>query len=271
MSTRARRPICVLTIAGSDSCGGAGIQADLKTFAALGAHGMSVVTALTAQNTLGVRSAHEAPPEFVGEQIEAVLSDIGADAAKTGMLASPAIVRVVARKLQKHRVKDLVVDPVMVSKSGHALLAAQARRALVTELLPLALVMTPNLDEAEALTGIKVQNLEQAKEAAIALHALGPRNVLVKGGHLSAGTDAVDILYDGHRFSLFRARRIRTRNTHGTGCCLSAAIATFLAQGCDVADAVEKAKTFVTQAIRASLKIGQGWGQVNPCFRWPMR
>jgi hydroxymethylpyrimidine/phosphomethylpyrimidine kinase len=229
---------------------------------------MSVVTALTAQNTLGVRSVHEAPAEFVGEQIEAVLSDVGADAAKTGMLANAAIVRVVAEKLRRHRVRSLVVDPVMVSKSGHALLAAKARRALVTELLPLALVVTPNLDEAQALTGIKVSNMEQAKEAAIALHALGPRNVIIKGGHLAAGTDAVDILYDGRRFSLFRAKRVRTRNTHGTGCCLSAAIATFLAQGGDVPEAVEKAKTFVTQAIRFSLKIGKGWGPVDPCFRW---
>lgn len=261
----------MLTIAGSDSCGGAGIQADLKTIAVLGAHGMSVVTAVTAQNTVGVRGVHEVPSKFVGEQIEAVLSDVGADAAKTGMLASAAIVRVVARKLRKHRIRNLVVDPVMVSKSGHALLAAKARRALVTGLLPLALVVTPNLDEAEALTGIKVRNLEQAKEAAIAIHALGPLNVFVKGGHLEAETDAVDILYDGRRFSIFHARRIRTRNTHGTGCCLSAAIATFLAQGCDVPDAVEKAKAFVTQAIRASLKIGKGWGAVNPCFRWQER
>jgi hydroxymethylpyrimidine/phosphomethylpyrimidine kinase len=258
--------VCVLTIAGSDSCGGAGIQADLKTIAALGAHGTSVITAVTAQNTLGVRGFQRVAPKLVADQLDAVLSDIPPGAVKTGMLADAAVLRVVAQKLGRHRVKNLVVDTVMVSKSGCPLLSPSARRALVQQLLPLALVVTPNLDEVRALTGIQVSKLDEAKEAAISLHALGPRYVLVKGGHLPARADAVDVLYDGRRFELFRAKRIRTRNTHGSGCCYSAAIATFLAHGYEVAEAVEKAKAFVTHAIEHSLRVGKGWGPVNPCF-----
>jgi hydroxymethylpyrimidine/phosphomethylpyrimidine kinase len=256
---------CVLTIAGSDSGGGAGIQADLKTFAARGVFGMSVLTALTAQNTLGVQGVFEIPPEFVGLQIDSVASDIGVDAVKTGMLSSAPIVEAVAAKIREHRLTPLVVDPVMVAKSGDPLLRDEARDALIQQLLPLATVVTPNLHEARVLCGFAPTHLDEMRRAAQVIRGLGPRNVVVKGGHLSDMPDAIDVLYDGESFQEFRAPRIETQNTHGTGCTFASAIAAELAKGHLVADAVCIAKDYLTQILRASasLQIGHGHGPMH--------
>jgi hydroxymethylpyrimidine/phosphomethylpyrimidine kinase len=256
-----------LTIAGSDSGGGAGIQADLKTFMALGCHGMSALTALTAQNTVAVTAIHEVPAEFVIAQIDAVASDIGVDAAKTGMLSSAAIIEAVAKSVEVHGLNQLVVDPVFVSKHRDHLLAPEAVSALSNRLLPLAEVVTPNLYEAEGLVGGgEITSLESMREAARALHDLGPRYVLVKGGHLPREM-ATDLLYDGRQFLELSGPRFDTEDTHGTGCALSAAIAARLAHGDDVPTAVRAAKDFVTGAIRRGLRIGRGYGPVNPGWR----
>lgn len=247
-----------LTIAGSDSGGGAGIQADLKTFSAFGVFGMSALTAVTAQNSLGVHGVHELPPEFVARQIDAVLGDFGADAVKTGMLASAPIVRAVAARLRAHRVERLVVDPVMVAKSGDPLLQPDARGALIAEILPLALVVTPNLDEAAALAGMPVETPAEMREAARRIHALGPRAVLVKGGHLK--TDATDVLWDGRELTGFDAPRIESSNTHGTGCTFSAAIAAGLARGRALPEAIREAKAYVRRAIQEGVQPGHGVG-----------
>jgi hydroxymethylpyrimidine/phosphomethylpyrimidine kinase len=254
----------VLTIAGSDSGGGAGIQADLKVFFALGCHGMSAITALTAQNTVGVTGVHEVPAEFVLAQIEAVASDIGIDAAKTGMLATPPIVDAVAKAIEAHGVTKLVVDPVSVSKSGDRLLTEAAVGTLRDRLIPLAAVVTPNLHEAEALLGASVRTLDDMRSAARALHDLGPRFVLVKGGHASSEGEAIDVGYDGTRFVELGGPRYDTGDTHGTGCALAAAIAARLASGDEVTDAVRFAKNFVAGAIRRALRLGAGHGPVNP-------
>jgi len=251
----------VLTIAGSDSGGGAGIQADLKTISALGAFGMSVITALTAQNTLGVQGIHEIPPDFVERQFDAVAGDIGVDAAKTGMLSSSPIIGVVAKKIKAYGIEKLVVDPVMFAKGGAALMAEEARKTLVRELLPLALVLTPNIPEAEALSGMSIADMNDMKEAAKRIAALGSRQVLVKGGHLTG--PAVDVLYDGKGFHTFSAERIETRDTHGTGCTYASAIATGLAQGLSVVEAVDRAKQYVLTAIRFALRLGGGQGPTN--------
>ena len=255
-----------LTIAGSDSGGGAGIQADLKTFLALGCHGMSAITALTAQNTVAVTGIHEVPPEFVIQQIDAVATDIGVDAAKTGMLASSALVEAVAKGVESNGIERLVVDPVFVSKHRDRLLAEDVISALKERLLPLALVVTPNLYEAESLVGGEVTDLDEMKEAARALHAMGPRSVLVKGGHLKAER-AVDVLFDGRDILELDGPRFDTDDTHGTGCALSAAIAARLAHGDDVIPAVQAAKEFVSGAIEHSIRIGKGFGPVNPAWR----
>ncbi len=252
----------VLTVAGSDSGGGAGIQADLKTIALLGGFGMSVITALTAQNTRGVKGVHEVPPEFIGLQMEAVLSDIGVDAIKTGMMSRPEVITVVAQKIRESRISRVVVDPVMIAKGGARLLAAGAIETLKTELLPRALIVTPNIPEGEALTGRKITNLKGMREAARAIGDMGARTVLMKGGHLSG--DAVDLFFDGRNFHELSARRVPTRHTHGTGCTLSAALALGLAQGRSPLDAVETAKRFITTAIQFSLPLGKGHGPVNP-------
>ena len=258
-----------LTIAGSDSGGGAGIQADLKTFFALGCHGMSALTALTAQNTVAVTAIHEVPPEFVIAQIDAVVSDIGVDAAKTGMLSSAGIVEAVAKAVEVHGIKRLVVDPVFVSKHRDHLLAPEAVSALTDRLLPLAEVLTPNLYEAEGLVGGgEIQSLDDMREAAKALRALGPHFVLVKGGHLP-GDSAVDVLFNGTDFVELSGPRFDTKDTHGTGCALSAAIAARLAHGDDTETAVRTAKEFVAGAIRHGLRIGKGYGPVNPGWRTP--
>jgi hydroxymethylpyrimidine kinase / phosphomethylpyrimidine kinase / thiamine-phosphate diphosphorylase len=251
----------VLTIAGSDSGGGAGIQADLKTITALGGFGMSVITALTAQNTLGVQGIFEIPPDFVELQFDSVATDIGIDAAKTGMLASADILRAVARKIREYGIKKLVVDPVMVAKGGSSLVSNEAREILVGELLPLALVVTPNIPEAEVIAKMAIANVEGMKKAAAVIHAMGAGSVVVKGGHLDG--DAVDIFYDGKKFHTLYAQRIDTRDTHGTGCTFAAAIATKLAQGYSVFEAVKAAKEYLTEAIRFSLRIGGGHGPTN--------
>lgn len=268
MGTPARTvtPPRALTIAGSDSGGGAGIQADLKTFMALGCHGMSALTALTAQNTVAVTAIHEAPPEFVTAQIEAVATDIGVDAAKTGMLASAGIVEAVAKAVQVHGISHLVVDPVFVSKSRDQLLAPEAVQALIELLLPLATVITPNLYEAESLVGGgAIENRAQMEDAARSLRALGPAHVLVKGGHLP-GERAVDVLFDGSEMTTIEGPRFDTEDTHGTGCTLAAAITAHLAHGRSVTDAVRRAKVFVSGAIEHALRIGAGFGPVNPAW-----
>ena len=258
-----------LTIAGSDSGGGAGIQADLKVFFALGCHGMSALTALTAQNTVRVTGIHEIPPEFVIAQIDAVASDIGVDAAKTGMLSSSSIVEATAKAVQVHSIDRLVVDPVFVSKHRDRLLAEDAIEALKEHLFPLATVVTPNLFEAEGLLGEPVTTLDEMRDAARALKDLGPRSVLVKGGHLVSGDGAVDVLFDGHNFTEIDGPRFDTVDTHGTGCALSAAIAARLAQGDDLVDAVWAGKDFVSGAIEHGLRLGDGFGPVNPGWRLP--
>jgi len=251
----------VLTIAGSDSSGGAGIQADLKTITLLGGYGMSAVTALTAQNTLGVAGIQETPPAFVAQQLEAVLTDIGVDAAKTGMLSSSAILRVVCQKIRAFRVANLVVDPVMVSKNGARLLSPEGEDALRKELIPLARIITPNIPEAEVLAGRKIRNPKEMREAAVQIRKMGARNVLIKGGHLRG--PALDLLFDGKRFFEFVSERIETPHTHGTGCTLSAAIAVELGKGQPLREAIGAAKQFISLAIRLAVPLGHGRGPVN--------
>jgi hydroxymethylpyrimidine/phosphomethylpyrimidine kinase len=250
-----------LTIAGSDSGGGAGIQADLKTFSAFRVFGMSVITAVTAQNSLGVQGVENLPPAFVAQQLRSVLGDFGTDAAKCGMLSTAPIIEAVAAVLGEQRIDKLVVDPVMVAKSGDALLEPQARRALTERVLPLALIVTPNLPEAEVLAGMRVAEPEDMEEAARRIHALGPRYVLVKGGHLKG--DATDLLWNGRDFTRFTAARIDSANTHGTGCTFSAAIVAGLARGQALGDSIRAAKAYVTMAIREGFKAGRGVGQLR--------
>jgi hydroxymethylpyrimidine/phosphomethylpyrimidine kinase len=255
-----------LTIAGSDSGGGAGIQADLKTFAALGVHGTSAVTAVTAQNTLGVTDILELPPALVAAQIEAVMLDIGAAAAKTGMLSSAEIIEVVARAIAHFNIGNLVVDPVMVAKGGARLLRDDAVDALRRRLLPLAAVVTPNLPEAEVLLGRAIRTLDERRQAARDLVALGARAAVVKGGHAD-DAQAIDHYFDGTELVELQSPRIATANTHGSGCVFSAAIAADLAKGSDSLAAVLLAKEFVTGAIERSLEVGRGHGPVNPMFK----
>lgn len=252
----------VLIIAGSDSGGGAGIQADLKTVSVLGAFGMTAITALTAQNTTGVYGVLEIDPKFVVQQIDACISDIGCDAVKTGMLSSTEIIEAVADVISRRKLAPLVVDPVMIAKSGAPLLKPEAVKALKTKLLPLATVVTPNLHEAGALTGREIKTLAQMKEAARAIRDLGAQNVVVKGGHLEGV--AADILYDGREFFEFRGERISTKNTHGTGCIFASAIAANLAHKKNVCESVAAAKDFITAAIHGSFAIGKGYGPANP-------
>ena len=252
----------ILTIAGSDSGGGAGIQADLKVITVLGGFGMSAITALTAQNTVGVQAIHAVPVSFIEQQLDSVLSDIGADSAKTGMLATPEIVEVVASAIRRHGVAPLTVDPVMVAKSGDSLLNDDAKQAMKDFLLPLAFVVTPNLPEAEVLCGFPVKDMESMKEAAKAIRELGPRHVVIKGGHLPGR--AVDILYDGKDIETYDAPRLNRRNTHGTGCTFSAALAVFLGQGFEVKEAVSRAKAFITRAIASGVDVGKGCGPTDP-------
>jgi hydroxymethylpyrimidine/phosphomethylpyrimidine kinase len=252
-----------LTIAGSDSGGGAGIQADLKTFAALRVHGTSAITAITAQNTTGVTDIFELPASLILKQIAAVVDDIGVRAAKTGMLSSAAIIATVAGAVRDHGIRMLVVDPVMVAKGGARLLRDDAVDAMREHLVPLAAVITPNLPEAQVLLDRSLETLEDRRQAARDLVAMGARVAIVKGGHAD---DAIDVFFDGSQMVELRGERIETANTHGSGCVFSAAIAAWLARGADSLRAATEAKTFITQAIANSLEIGHGHGPVNPMF-----
>jgi hydroxymethylpyrimidine/phosphomethylpyrimidine kinase len=249
-----------MTIAGSASGGGAGIQADLKTFQALGVYGASAVTAITAQNTVGVSAVHDVPTAVIAAQIDAVASDIGMDAAKTGMLSSAEIIATVADRIRHWRLDRLVVDPVMVAKSGDRLLREDAVQALIDNLLPLALVLTPNLPEAEVLVGRPLQTDQEIRQAAREIVDLGPRAVVMKGGHRQGA--AIDLLFDGHAFAVYSSERFDTPNTHGTGCTFSAAITAGLARGLSVPEAVGDAKRYVSEAIRRSTPLGSGHGPV---------
>jgi hydroxymethylpyrimidine/phosphomethylpyrimidine kinase len=253
-----------LTIAGSDSGGGAGIQADLKTFAVLGVHGTSAITAITVQNTVGVTDVLELPTRLIQEQISAVVEDMEVRAAKTGMLSSSEIIEAVAAAITQHRLSNLVVDPVMVAKGGAKLLRDDAVNALKQLLLPLAAVVTPNLPEAEVLLGRRISTLPERRQAARDLVALGARAAVVKGGH--AEMDVTDVYWDGSQMVELSAERIPTANTHGSGCVFSAAIAAGLAKGMEPLAAVRDAKAFISQAIANSLEIGRGRGPVNPMF-----
>jgi hydroxymethylpyrimidine/phosphomethylpyrimidine kinase len=250
-----------MTIAGSDSGAGAGIQADLKTFAAFGVYGTSTLTAITAQNTVGVFAIAEVPEEVVAAQIDVVMEDIGADAAKTGMLSSASLVRTVADRLEAWGVERLVVDPVMVAKSGDRLLAESAVAAVKECLLPLAFVITPNLPEAEVLAGRGIAGDADLRDAARAISALGPRIVVIKGGHQSGPPD--DLVFDGAEFTILPGERVSTANTHGTGCTFSAAITAGLALGRPPLAAIAEAKRYVTAALRTSYPIGTGHSPVN--------
>ena len=260
ISTRAIRT--ALTIAGSDSGGGAGVQADLKTFAAHGVFGTSAITASTAQNTMGVTASQMLPADLVIAQMEAVAADIQIHATKTGMLASAAIVEAVAAAIAELDLPLVVVDPVMLAKSGDRLLDDDALTAMKRELLPRALVVTPNIPEAEVLSGRTIASLEDAREAARRIHALGSSAVVVKGGH-GSGDELVDLLFDGRVFHEFRTPRIDTRNTHGTGCTFASAIAARLALGDSLVDAVGAAQAYVAGAIRHALAIGHGHGPLD--------
>jgi hydroxymethylpyrimidine/phosphomethylpyrimidine kinase len=255
-----------LTIAGSDSGAGAGIQADLKTFAALGVYGTSALTAITAQNTVGVTQVFALSPPLVGAQIDAIIEDIGMHAVKTGMLANAAIIAVVADKVQEHRLRNFVVDPVMVATSGDLLIKKNAVAALRSRLIPLATVVTPNIPEAEELTNMKIRSGKDIENAARRIVSMGAKAVVLKGGHLKG--PAVDLFFDGKKVQAFRAPRIRTKNTHGTGCTFAAAIAAYLARGEDLENAVRAAKKYVTAAIRSGYPVGAGHSPVHHFHRF---
>lgn len=252
-----------LTIAGSDSSGGAGIQADIKAMQANGVYAASVLTAITAQNTQAVTAAHDLPLDLINAQLDAVFDDLTIHATKTGMLSSTGIIEVVASQIERRGVAPLVVDPVMISKSGFALLKPDAVATLKTQLLPLATVVTPNAHEAAHLTGRTLQTVDEAKEAARQIHDLGPHAVLIKGGHLDAEEDAVDVLFDGSGFHVWRTARIDTPHTHGTGCTYAASIAANLAKGFDLFTSIDRAKRYVTEAIRHGLPLGKGHGPTH--------
>lgn len=251
----------VLTIAGSDCSGGAGIQADLKTFSAHGVYGMSVIVSVVAENTSRVIDIQDITPELIEKQIDAVFEDIGADAVKVGMLSQPCSMEAIAGKLQTYRPHNVVIDPVMVAKNGCPLMNPDAVATLIKIILPLADMVTPNIPEAEKITGISIASTQDMEQAAKRIYELGVRSVLVKGGH--AAGDALDVLYDGRGFYHFSAERIATKNTHGTGCTYSSAIAANLALGMALPEAVKHAKDYVTTAIRHSLTIGKGCGPTH--------
>ena len=258
----------VLSIAGSDSGGGAGIQADLKTFSALGCYGMTAITAITAQNTQGVRAIHGVPLEILTAQIDSVVEDIGVDAVKIGMLHAPEVVQVVAQAIRRHAMPHVVLDPVMVATSGDRLTTARTVEVLVQELFPLSALLTPNLDEAELLLGRKITQKAELEPAAIALLALGAPAVLLKGGHL-CGPEVVDVLVQpGVKPVHLSSPRIESRNVHGTGCTLSSAIASYLAMGTDMTQAVRSARAYILAAIEAgaAVRTGQGQGPLNHGF-----
>lgn len=259
-----KRPT-VLTIAGSDSSGGAGIQADIKTMIMNGVYAMSAVTALTAQNTTGVRAILEVSPEFLQQQLDAVFEDIYPDAIKIGMVPSGQLIRVIVNRLRHYGAKKIVVDPVMVSTSGSVLMKEEARAILEEQLLPMAAVITPNIPEAEVLTGRKIRNREDMEAAALHLGIRGIRDVLLKGGH--SVSDADDLLYANGRLTWFPGRRIQNPNTHGTGCTLSSAIVSALARGMSMEDAVREAKDYISGALESDLDLGKGSGPLDHGYR----
>ena len=251
----------ILTIAGSDSCGGAGIQADIKTFSAHGLYGMSVITAVTAQNTQGVFAVQDIDKEIIAKQIQAIYEDIEVAAVKIGMVSQIDTIKVIGKELAKFKAKNIILDPVMISKSGFDLLRKESKEILIKELMPIADIVTPNIHEAQAITGLKIENTKDMEKAAIEIYKMGPKNVLIKGGHLEE--DAIDVLFDGEKIELFKGRRINTKNTHGTGCTLSSAIAANIALGYGVKESVRKAKEYINIAIEHSLEIGKGVGPTN--------
>lgn len=255
-----------LTIAGSDSSGGAGIQADLKTFSALGVYGMTVITAITAQNTCGVMDIRELDTEILRSQIDAIFTDIEVDAVKIGMLSNSDIIETVSKSLAEYSYNKIVLDTVMISKSGSYLLKNEAVAALKELLIPKALVVTPNLHEATALVGFSVEDLKAMEQAAIKIFNMGAKNVVVKGGHLAG--DPCDILFDGDKMIYFKNKRIDTKNTHGTGCTFSSAIAAEVAKGKNVKEAVEIAKEYITKAIENSFSLGKGVGPTNHFYKF---
>lgn len=249
-----------LTIAGSDSSGGAGIQADLKTFQIFNVYGASVVTAITAQNSCEIKFIYKIPSQIVADQISAVLEDIGADAVKVGMLLSKETIEVVAENIVRFNIKNLIIDPVMISKSGVRLLNKDAYKVLLKKLFPLTLILTPNISEASTISGIQIKNLNDVEMAAKLIHSMGPRFVLVKGGHLS-GSKSIDTLYDGNIYYHFEADKVNTTNLHGTGCTFSAAIAANIALKKEITESVKSAKDYITFAIKnTNKKIGKGYG-----------
>ncbi|MBS2968505.1 bifunctional hydroxymethylpyrimidine kinase/phosphomethylpyrimidine kinase [Metabacillus sp. KIGAM252] len=252
-----------LTIAGSDSGGGAGIQADLKTFQELGVFGMSAVTAVTAQNTLGVHGVFPLSADAVSAQAAAIGEDLPPDAVKTGMLFNAEIILAAAESIEKFGWKNVVIDPVMIAKGGSALLQSEAVKAMVDHLIPLSAVITPNIPEAEAITGITIKNVEDKKEACRIIHNLGAASCLIKGGHEENAEESADLLYDGKVFSILKSKRIDTRHTHGTGCTFSAALTAELAKGSTIAEAAQTAKHFIQAAIEETLEIGEGHGPTN--------
>lgn len=252
----------VLTIAGSDPSGGAGIQADLKALSANGVFAMSVLTSITAQNTCGVTSAFHLPLDVIEAQLDAIFSDIPVKTIKTGMLATADIITTISKKLAAQKLEHLIVDPVMVAKGGHALLEEEAISSLKYELCPLALLLTPNIYEAEVLSGLSITTLADARSAAKVIHQLGCRYVLIKGGHLHE-QPGTDLLYDGRFFRMYKGEYLQTRNTHGTGCTLASAIAAQLAKGKTIADAIEAAKTYTTEALRHGITLGKGHGPTD--------
>lgn len=252
----------VLTIAGSDTCGGAGIQADLKTFSAHGTYGMSVITAVTVQNTQGVFGCQDIKPDIIAAQIDAIFTDIlDVAAVKIGMASQIETINTIADKLEFYKPKNVVIDPVMISKSGFDLLQPQAKNTLIKRLIPLATVLTPNLPEAEEITGLKIDSVDAMKEAAKKIYNMGAKNVFVKGGHLE--TDATDILFDGENFTIFNGKRFDTKNTHGTGCTISSAIAANLANDLPIETAIKNAKEYISVAIQHSFSIGKGVGPTH--------
>ncbi|MBC5624893.1 bifunctional hydroxymethylpyrimidine kinase/phosphomethylpyrimidine kinase [Clostridium sp. NSJ-49] len=258
--------IPTLTIAGSDSSGGAGVQADLKTFSAIGTYGMSVITAITAQNTQGVFLVEDLSEEVIRKQIEVVFEDIEPAAVKIGMVSSPVIISSIVETLKRYNPKYLVVDPVMISKSGYYLLKPEAKKSLIEELIPMAYIITPNTLEAEEISGMNIETVDDMKEVGEKILELGPKYVLMKGGHLEG--DAVDVLIGKDTFEIFKQERLDRKNTHGTGCTLSSAITSHLALGYDIKEAVRLSKEYITEAIRHSFDIGKGVGPVNHFYKF---
>lgn len=254
----------VLTIAGSDCSGGAGIQADIKTMTAHKVYAMSAITALTAQNTTGVYGVFESTPEFLEQQLDCIFKDIFPDAIKIGMVSSIPLIDVIVKKLTEYNAKNIVVDPVMFSTSGHALMCIDAMDTLKNKLIPLADIITPNISEAEALCGFSIENTEQMLEAAKVISSLLNGSVLIKGGHLTDSAD--DLLYNDGKVTWFKGEKINNPNTHGTGCTLSSAIASNLALGFNMNDSVKNAKSYITGALKANLDLGAGSGPLNHCF-----